>query len=155
MRDEFTCCSKRCRTYEPGLLVQLGYDGEARALLFVPEWNDAGRYQGRADIPLSDRGVAEVRALADQLRSVDFDAAYCSTLSRARTTAAILLEGSGLRALPLPDLDDRGSAVSAGSQSSRVRKDDPSASLCLPKNDRAPGRPRFRISFLRATRAPC
>lgn len=42
VREEFFCCDKRCRTYEAGLLVQLGYDGEARPLLFVPEWREAG-----------------------------------------------------------------------------------------------------------------
>jgi len=40
--EEFFCCDKRCRKYEVGLLVQLGYDGEAHPLLFVPEWTDAG-----------------------------------------------------------------------------------------------------------------
>jgi hypothetical protein len=38
----FTCCEKGCRTFEAELLVQLGYDAEARALLFVPEWTAAG-----------------------------------------------------------------------------------------------------------------
>lgn len=35
--ERFTCCEKRCRTFEPEMLVQLGYDGSARAILFVPE----------------------------------------------------------------------------------------------------------------------
>lgn len=77
-------------------------------------WNDEGRYQGRADVPLSARGIAEARALADHLRPLHFDAAYCSTLSRARATAAILLEGSGLRALPLPALDELSYGVLQG-----------------------------------------
>ena len=42
VRQEFFCCTKQCRRYESGLLVQLGYDGEAHPLLFVPEWTDAG-----------------------------------------------------------------------------------------------------------------
>ncbi len=42
VRAEFFCCSQHCRSYEVGLLVQLGYDGEARPLLFVPEWTDGG-----------------------------------------------------------------------------------------------------------------
>ncbi len=42
VKEQFVCCSNRCRTYEPGLLVQLGYDGDARPLLFVPEWTNAG-----------------------------------------------------------------------------------------------------------------
>lgn len=40
--EPFTCCEKRCRTFEADLLVQLGYDAEARALLFVPEWTESG-----------------------------------------------------------------------------------------------------------------
>ena len=42
VREPFTCCDKRCRTFEPGLLVQLGYTGEAEPLLFVPEWTASG-----------------------------------------------------------------------------------------------------------------
>lgn len=42
VRDPFSCCARQCRQYGAGLLVQLGYDGEARPLLFVPEWTDAG-----------------------------------------------------------------------------------------------------------------
>lgn len=42
VREAFTCCAKRCRTYQPELLVQLGYNGEAEPLLFVPEWTPSG-----------------------------------------------------------------------------------------------------------------
>ncbi len=42
VREEFYCCSKKCRKYETGLLVQLGYNGEAQPLLFVPEWGPSG-----------------------------------------------------------------------------------------------------------------
>ena len=41
VREEFFCCVNRCRRYEVGALVQLGYDAEAGALLFVPEWTEA------------------------------------------------------------------------------------------------------------------
>jgi hypothetical protein len=40
--DAFTCCAKRCRTYETDLLVQLGYNAEAEPLLFLPEWTESG-----------------------------------------------------------------------------------------------------------------
>lgn len=40
--EPFTCCEKNCRTFERDLLVQLGYDGDARAIVFVPEWTAAG-----------------------------------------------------------------------------------------------------------------
>ena len=42
VREPFTCCAQRCRTYEPELLVQLGYTGEAEPLLFLPEWTRSG-----------------------------------------------------------------------------------------------------------------
>ncbi|MFE8602159.1 hypothetical protein KYC5002_07330 [Archangium violaceum] len=38
----FPCCAQRCRTFEPEQLVQLGYNGEAQPLLFLPEWNEQG-----------------------------------------------------------------------------------------------------------------
>ncbi len=39
--EPFHCCEKRCRRFEPSALVQLGYDGSARAILFLPELVDA------------------------------------------------------------------------------------------------------------------
>jgi hypothetical protein len=38
----FTCCEKRCRIFEKELLVQLGYNGMAEPILFVPEWTATG-----------------------------------------------------------------------------------------------------------------
>jgi hypothetical protein len=40
--EPFACCEKKCRTFERELLVQLGYDGLANPLLFVPELGPAG-----------------------------------------------------------------------------------------------------------------
>jgi hypothetical protein len=36
--EAFHCCEKQCVAYQPGMLVQLGYQGTARPLLFVPKW---------------------------------------------------------------------------------------------------------------------
>lgn len=33
----FHCCAKKCRAFEPEMMVQLGYNGAGRALLFLPE----------------------------------------------------------------------------------------------------------------------
>lgn len=38
----FHCCDQRCHEFEEELLVQLGYDGHGRAIVFVPEWNAEG-----------------------------------------------------------------------------------------------------------------
>jgi hypothetical protein len=35
--EAFFCCSARCQYFEQDLLVQLGYNGNAEAILFVPE----------------------------------------------------------------------------------------------------------------------
>ena len=35
--EPFWCCEKKCRRFEADMLVQLGYDASARAILFVPE----------------------------------------------------------------------------------------------------------------------
>ena len=54
-------------------------------------WNAEGRYQGQADIPLSDTGIAQARSLGVRLRDVHIDRAVASPLSRARTTAQLAL----------------------------------------------------------------
>ena len=38
----FTCCDKNCTTFVAQQLVQLGYDGDATPILFVPEWSARG-----------------------------------------------------------------------------------------------------------------
>ncbi|MCK5800380.1 MAG: hypothetical protein KAI47_24490 [Deltaproteobacteria bacterium] len=35
--EPFYCCEKHCQRFEEDLLVQLGYNGDAQAILFVPE----------------------------------------------------------------------------------------------------------------------
>ena len=56
-------------------------------------WNREGRYQGRTDIPLSETGQAQVRALGERLKGVDIKIAYASPLARAKNTAEAILLG--------------------------------------------------------------
>jgi hypothetical protein len=42
VKSQFHCCDKQCVRFEPGQLVQLGYDGNAVPILFVPEWSSRG-----------------------------------------------------------------------------------------------------------------
>jgi hypothetical protein len=35
--EPFFCCDKHCRSFESDTLVQLGYDGSARPILFLPQ----------------------------------------------------------------------------------------------------------------------
>ena len=38
--EPFHCCEKKCRRFEEDVLLQLGYNGEAEPILFVPELVD-------------------------------------------------------------------------------------------------------------------
>jgi broad specificity phosphatase PhoE len=67
-------------------------------------WNAEDRCQGRAGAPFTPRGEQQLVALAESLRRVKFDAAYTSTLERARRTAEAILHGRGLRAVGVPEL---------------------------------------------------
>ena len=50
-------------------------------------WNAEGRVQGQLDIPLSETGLAQARALARVLSQERFSAIHSSDLTRARQTA--------------------------------------------------------------------
>lgn len=54
------------------------------------EWNRVGRWQGVTDIPLSDVGRAQARALGETLAGHGIDRVYSSHLTRARETAEIV-----------------------------------------------------------------
>ena len=40
----FHCCEKKCTKFEPDTLVQLGYNGAAAALVFLPEFGTGGMH---------------------------------------------------------------------------------------------------------------
>ncbi len=54
------------------------------------EWNIEGRYQGQADPPLNQRGIAQAQELAEKLVGKGIDLLYSSPLKRAFQTAQIL-----------------------------------------------------------------
>ena len=64
--------------------ILLARHGETR-------WNAEGRYQGQADIPLSEVGEGQARALGERLHEVPITRAVASPLSRARRTAELAL----------------------------------------------------------------
>ncbi|NLA59670.1 MAG: histidine phosphatase family protein [Firmicutes bacterium] len=55
--------------------------------------NKAGILQGQLDVPLSESGRRQARAVAEALSGVRLDAVYSSDLSRARETAEAIVEG--------------------------------------------------------------
>jgi uncharacterized phosphatase len=65
------------------------------------DWNRDNRFQGHADPPLNETGRAQARALAAELSTDTFAAAYTSPLRRARETADVL--GATLGLTPVDD----------------------------------------------------
>lgn len=60
------------------------------------EYNRTARIQGQMDIELSEKGRAQARLLGRRLRAEKIDAVYASDLKRARVTAEIVCEETGL-----------------------------------------------------------
>ncbi|MFZ4719549.1 MAG: histidine phosphatase family protein [Ilumatobacteraceae bacterium] len=58
------------------------------------EWNAVGRWQGQEDPPLTETGLLQAVAAAEQLGT--FDAVWASTLQRAAHTAAVVAESIGV-----------------------------------------------------------
>lgn len=58
-------------------------------------WNLENRFTGFTDIGLTDMGRKEAERAGKHLENISFDRVFCSTLSRAITTAEISLAASG------------------------------------------------------------
>ena len=66
--------------------------------------NVSGITQGWSDSALSDRGNAQVHALAARVAQLKPDALFCSPLERAMSTARPIAEATGLEIVALDDL---------------------------------------------------
>lgn len=64
-------------------------------------WNELGRWQGRADPPLSELGQRQARAASSRLGALDVIVA--SPLERARTTAQVFAEATGIGPVVIDD----------------------------------------------------
>lgn len=67
-----------------------------------------GLATGRVDVrcPLSERGVEQARALADELAGEEIDLCVTSELERTRQTADVALSGRAVRRMVVPELND-------------------------------------------------
>ena len=79
-------------------------NGPADRLLFLARhgetaWNQAGRWQGKTDIPLSDAGRAQARALGACLVGRGIVEVHASDLQRAAETAEIVAGMLGIAPL--------------------------------------------------------
>ena len=75
-------------------------------------WNAQRRFTTRSDVPLSERGLAQARALADGLAEAALDAIYASPSARARVTAETIAAASPGR--PMVVIDERLREIDAG-----------------------------------------
>lgn len=62
--------------------------------------NREGRIMGRSDSPLTSEGLRNAKRVARMLRYEGITRAFCSSLLRATTTAAIYVDGLGIQAEP-------------------------------------------------------
>jgi XTP/dITP diphosphohydrolase len=88
-------------------------------------WNADGRWQGHADPPLSERGVAQSEALGRKLAGERADALLCSDLRRACQTAEILGRALGLAPRRDPRLRELDVGRWAGRTRSEIASQDP------------------------------
>lgn len=63
-------------------------------------WNKLGKYQGQADIELSEEGQEQARLLGERFPFDGIEAVYSSSLKRARDTAEEVAKKFGLKVIP-------------------------------------------------------
>jgi len=92
------------------------------------EWNRVGRWQGKTDIPLSDVGREQARALRDRVRGRGILRVYASDLGRARETADIVAAALGLTPVTLDErLRERGFGCFEGLTRAECQRHHPEA----------------------------
>ena len=81
-------------------MMLLKQPATARVLLIRPgatEFDEQGRIKGSLDMPLSDQGRRQARALAEQLAGTQMQCIYTSPCESARETAKRLAAGRDVR----------------------------------------------------------
>jgi broad specificity phosphatase PhoE len=81
--------------------------------------NAAGRFQGRRDPPLNERGREQALALADLVAGEGIRALWTSPLRRAHETAAIVGRALGLP----PEVDERLVEIDVGDWAGRTNEE--------------------------------
>ena len=87
------------------------------------EWSLSRQHTGRTDIPLTERGERDARALTARLAGLSFHTVLTSPLVRARRTAE--LAGFGELAQSEPDLMEWDYGAYEGRRTSEIRRERP------------------------------
>lgn len=69
-------------------------------------WNIEGKIQGKTDIPLNETGMEQAECLARAMEDCRVSALFSSPLLRARQTAGVVAEKTGLEVTVLPELKE-------------------------------------------------
>ena len=112
---------------EPLSVVYLARHGETA-------WSLSGQHTGRTDLPLTERGERNARALGERLRGLTFAKVFTSPLQRAARTCE--LAGFGSAAEIDPDLVEWDYGQYEGRRSAEIRVERPDWQLF---RDRCPG----------------
>ena len=56
------------------------------------DWNLEGRYQGRIDIELNEKGIEQAEKIKEELKDLKFDKDFSSPLKRAYKTVQIITD---------------------------------------------------------------
>ncbi|MGH7824835.1 MAG: histidine phosphatase family protein [Candidatus Binatia bacterium] len=89
------------------------------------QWNIAGIRQGHLDSPLTDRGVAQAKALARRLAHESFSALYSSDLGRAVGTAKMISATTGHEIVTDARLRERHLGVFQGLSGEEIKEKHP------------------------------
>jgi broad specificity phosphatase PhoE len=85
-------------------------------------WNTAEIFRGRADVPLSDTGLAQAERLGEHLSREKIDVIYSSPLSRAVQTAGAIARRQGLDINTIANIIDIDYGEWQGLSSSEVKE---------------------------------
>lgn len=88
------------------------------------EGSDVKRYKGSIDVPLSERGIEQMKQVARYLKRShnDLKAVYCSPLTRASRSAEIISEPYGLEPIVMTDLRERNFGIWEGLSFDEIRE---------------------------------
>lgn len=89
------------------------------------EWNASMRYQGHADVPLSDKGRRQAQLLGKRLAEEKFSSFYASDLKRAYETAEIISHFHGLAVETLPELRELNFGLWEGLSAKEIKESFP------------------------------
>lgn len=91
------------------------------------EGAEARRYKGHIDVPLSEKGIEQIKRVADFIADNIITAVYCSDLGRAIKSAEIIAAPFGLKPEIVKDLKERSFGVWEGMSFDEIKEKWPDA----------------------------